>query len=495
MLPQDPGEGVLRGVGRRPVVGAGQAGASGIVAEQVDMKPAAAQGGGQLSRLFRGVVDSRQETVLHDGRMPGASLEPVHGGQDLGDAVPLREGQDAGAGGVVGGVERHGKLDPRFGGGQGVDAGDDAHRGDGDLVLAQASQPVVGDAPHRGEDRGQIEQGFAHAHEHEGAEAASGPAGLRLEGEELPNDFALGEIAAETGPGRGAEIAAHGAPDLGGHAAGGAVGPVVGHQHRLDRALVVQLEEAFHRAVGGVLSGSQGHRRGGEGFLKACVEAAGEAGGGVLGSLASAVQVPQDPLGVQRGKAPRAEVVGELFRFEIGEGDGHSGRRVRGRRDGAKRELADPVSAGAIVATASPRWGKRHTMVTALLIFLGSGLGGLARWGAGEWVTARWGAGFPWGTLLVNVTGSFAIGLFGAVTGPGGRWAVGVPGRLFLMVGVCGGYTTFSSFSIQTLQLAEKGEWLAAGLNVGMSVVFCLAGVWMGHAVGLLLNGGAGRSG
>ena len=89
---------------------------------------------------------------------------------------------------------------------------------------------------------------------------------------------------------------------------------------------------------------------------------------------------------------------------------------------------------------------------------------------------------------MINVTGSFAIGLFATLTGPDGR--VFVPGewRQFFMIGICGGYTTFSSFSLQTLTLAQDGEWFWAGLNIGLSLVLCLFGVWLGHAGAMLLN-------
>ena len=95
---------------------------------------------------------------------------------------------------------------------------------------------------------------------------------------------------------------------------------------------------------------------------------------------------------------------------------------------------------------------------------------------------------FPWGTLVINVTGSFAIGFFNTLTGPDGRWFVSSEGRMFFMTGICGGYTTYSSFSLQTLNLAREGEWLHAGGNIAGSVVFCLLAVWLGHVAAASIN-------
>jgi fluoride exporter len=121
-------------------------------------------------------------------------------------------------------------------------------------------------------------------------------------------------------------------------------------------------------------------------------------------------------------------------------------------------------------------------------IAIGSALGGVARyWCSG--VAARMiGETFPWGTLIVNVVGSFIIGFFATVTGPDGRWLLGTIERQFVMVGICGGYTTFSSFSLQTLNLMHDGEWLYVGLNVGASVILCLLAVWIGHIAASSLN-------
>lgn len=127
-------------------------------------------------------------------------------------------------------------------------------------------------------------------------------------------------------------------------------------------------------------------------------------------------------------------------------------------------------------------------MLNALWIFVGGGLGSLARWWASGFVAERFGQTFPWGTLLVNVSGSFLIGLFATLTGPDGRYVAPASFRTFFMLGVCGGYTTFSSFSLQTLNLAEEGEWFRAGGNAVLSVGLCLLGVWLGHVLALVIN-------
>ena len=127
-------------------------------------------------------------------------------------------------------------------------------------------------------------------------------------------------------------------------------------------------------------------------------------------------------------------------------------------------------------------------MHTYLLIGLGSALGGMARfWCTGVMVRLL-GEAFPWGTLLVNVVGSLIIGFVFAATEPDGRFATGVEMRHFIMVGLLGGYTTFSAFSLQTLHLLNHGHWLYAGLNVVASVALCLVAVWVGHLLALQFN-------
>jgi fluoride exporter len=123
-----------------------------------------------------------------------------------------------------------------------------------------------------------------------------------------------------------------------------------------------------------------------------------------------------------------------------------------------------------------------------LWIGLGSALGGMARYWCTGVMARLLGETFPWGTLLVNVLGSLIIGFFATATAPDGRLFVGAEARQFVMIGVLGGYTTFSSFSIQTLSLMNDGEWLYAGLNIGLSVILCLVAVWIGHSVAVHYN-------
>ena len=122
------------------------------------------------------------------------------------------------------------------------------------------------------------------------------------------------------------------------------------------------------------------------------------------------------------------------------------------------------------------------------LIALGGALGSVARFWLNGLVSSHFGATFPWGTLIVNVTGSFFIGFFFTLTEPGGRVFASSHARQFFMTGLCGGYTTFSSLSLQTLNLAREGEWLRAGSNTVGSVGVCLVAVWLGHLAASALN-------
>lgn len=127
-------------------------------------------------------------------------------------------------------------------------------------------------------------------------------------------------------------------------------------------------------------------------------------------------------------------------------------------------------------------------MQTYLWIAIGSALGGMGRYWVSGIVAQLFGETFPWGTIIVNVSGSFVIGFFGTLTAPDGRLLVSANVRQFVMVGLCGGYTTFSSFSLQTLNQARDGEWIAAGANIGLSVLLCLMAVWLGHIAALAVN-------
>ncbi len=127
-------------------------------------------------------------------------------------------------------------------------------------------------------------------------------------------------------------------------------------------------------------------------------------------------------------------------------------------------------------------------MLTYLWIALGGALGSVARYAVSGTVARGVSEIFPWGTLVANVSGCFIIGLFAMLTGPDGRILVPPDLRQFFMVGFCGGYTTFSSFSLQTLALARDGDMTRASLNVGVSIVFCLVGVWLGSVAGAAIN-------
>jgi CrcB protein len=125
---------------------------------------------------------------------------------------------------------------------------------------------------------------------------------------------------------------------------------------------------------------------------------------------------------------------------------------------------------------------------TYLCIGAGGALGTILRFWLSGVVAQAFGERFPTGTVVINVTGSFVIGLFATLTGPDGRLIAAPLSRQVFMFGICGGYTTFSSFSLQTLNLAREGQWGYAALNISLSVVLCLVGVWLGFLAGQALN-------
>jgi fluoride exporter len=120
-----------------------------------------------------------------------------------------------------------------------------------------------------------------------------------------------------------------------------------------------------------------------------------------------------------------------------------------------------------------------------ILVMLGGALGTGARFWLSGFIAERGGEFFPLGTLVVNVSGSFVIGFLAAFTDPEGPVLLSPRFRQFFMVGVCGGYTTFSSFSLQTFDLLRDGDWSKALLNTGLSFGCCLAAVWLGRIVAL----------
>ena len=131
-------------------------------------------------------------------------------------------------------------------------------------------------------------------------------------------------------------------------------------------------------------------------------------------------------------------------------------------------------------------------MLAYLWIAIGGALGSMARYGVGGLVANKFPASqtFPWGTLVVNVSGSFIIGFLGAMTAPEGKMSPQsrVLVTQLLITGVCGGYTTFSSFSLQTLNLLRDREWLYAGGNILLSVLLCMIAVWLGYWLGSFFN-------
>jgi CrcB protein len=158
-----------------------------------------------------------------------------------------------------------------------------------------------------------------------------------------------------------------------------------------------------------------------------------------------------------------------------------------GRGDSLRRNRMDsPPRIGARRADATRR--ERAALVTYLWVALGGALGSMARFGCSSLVAGWFGETFPWGTLIINVAGSFVIGFFATLSGPDGRLLVPGDVRQFVMVGLCGGYTTFSSFSLQTLALARAGEFARAGWNIGGSVALCLGAVWLGFVAAAAMN-------
>jgi len=130
------------------------------------------------------------------------------------------------------------------------------------------------------------------------------------------------------------------------------------------------------------------------------------------------------------------------------------------------------------------------SFTTCIIVMLGGALGTLARYLVSV-AALPYSRDLPWGTIAINITGSFIIGFFGTLTLAHGRFPVSENMRLFVMVGLCGGYTTFSAFSLQTLDLLRSGAVTRACVNIAFSIIFCICAVALGHVLASALNKGA----
>jgi fluoride exporter len=122
-------------------------------------------------------------------------------------------------------------------------------------------------------------------------------------------------------------------------------------------------------------------------------------------------------------------------------------------------------------------------------VMIGGAIGSALRYAISAWIAEAMHSTFPWGTLTVNVLGSLVIGLFAGLTGPDGPLLVSPVGRAFVTIGILGGFTTFSSFSLQTMLLLQDGQWISAVGNVLSSVVLCLLAAGAGIALASVLTG------
>ena len=130
----------------------------------------------------------------------------------------------------------------------------------------------------------------------------------------------------------------------------------------------------------------------------------------------------------------------------------------------------------------------RERLLLYAVVSVGSVIGSVLRALASLAALGWLGPGFPWGTLSVNIVGSFVIGFYATITGPEGRIFAGMYQRQFVMTGICGGFTTFSVFSLETFQALHAGEFVLAGLYAGISVITWLASAWLGHALASRFN-------
>jgi fluoride exporter len=134
----------------------------------------------------------------------------------------------------------------------------------------------------------------------------------------------------------------------------------------------------------------------------------------------------------------------------------------------------------------TPKTSASNTAILYTYVIAGSVLGGVARYVASLLILPV--SGFPLATLFVNIVGSFIIGFYGTLSGPDGRLFASARQRQFVMTGFCGGFTTFSAFSLETVRLLQAGMTHTALLNITISVVTWLLSVWLGHALANRLN-------
>lgn len=127
-------------------------------------------------------------------------------------------------------------------------------------------------------------------------------------------------------------------------------------------------------------------------------------------------------------------------------------------------------------------------MLAYFWVAIGGALGSVTRFWMSGTIASRFGETFPVGTLVINILGSLLIGFAAGLNAPDGRSLVSPAARQFVMIGFCGGYTTFSSFSLQTLKLMQDRQWLYAGGNILLSVTLCLIGVWLGFLLASAIN-------
>ena len=125
-------------------------------------------------------------------------------------------------------------------------------------------------------------------------------------------------------------------------------------------------------------------------------------------------------------------------------------------------------------------------ILTWAAVAVGGALGSLARFWMTGAVAALTGTRFPYGTLLINILGSLVIGVVAGITLTPARMGMHPDLRVFLMVGICGGFTTFSAFSLQTLELMQAGDVIPAAFYVAGSVILCIIAVWIGWSLGRL---------